>query len=833
MHAVGGGMHAVGGGVRGVGGGVREVGGGGRAVGAGRRAVYSAVGGGLRRHRLQSFIIAAVAFLSVTTGVLAAGLLVASTAPFDAAFARVAGAHVTATFGPDPAAGDPAARALAATASAPGVTAAAGPFTEVTAAVSRAAGSGRPPAVLVGRADQAGPVDQLTLDRGAWLTGPGQIVLSREYAGPLADAIGQDVVLDVPGSPRLRLIGIADSITATADGWIWPAQADALAPAGDRQMLYRFAQAATADDLRAELDRVTAGLGLTGSSTYLTARTQANRGIAPFVPFVVAFAVLGIVLSALISANVVSGAVLAATRAIGVYKAVGFTPAQVVAAYVGRVLVPSLVGCGVGAAAGILLAVPVLAQTNRAYDLPGTAGAGVTYGLVPVVMAAVMVVIALAAVGPALRAGRLPAHQAITVGRAPAEGSGHRLRWVPSRHAIRQALSRLPLPRPVAIGLGLPFARPGRSLATLVAVLLGAVTLVFAVGLSTSLHRVHSGFLRTDAVPVVVDLPRGEISAVKPGGVTPPPGPEVDPDDVYRTVLAAPGTARAVGVSDVTVHVVGIGSSVTVEAYAGPAQWTGYPLVAGRWYGAADEMVASSYLLRQTGHRVSDRLSVGGPSGQRSVLVVGSYLDGRNGFTMLADAATLSGIAPDVAPTRFEVGLAPGVTTAAYVSPLQERFGPFSGIYVDDRTQGNNERTFIVLDGLIATLALLLGTVAGLGVLNTVVLTTRERVHELGVLKALGMTPGQTQALVVVSTAVVGLIGGIIAVPLGVALQHRVVPMMAAAAGTDVPSSIVDVYRPLTLVGLASAGIALAVLGSLLPAGWAARGRAAAALRAE
>jgi putative ABC transport system permease protein len=34
--------------------------------------------------------------------------------------------------------------------------------------------------------------------------------------------------------------------------------------------------------------------------------------------------------------------------------------------------------------------------------------------------------------------------------------------------------------------------------------------------------------------------------------------------------------------------------------------------------------------------------------------------------------------------------------------------------------------------GLIGTLTLLLAVVAGLGVLNTVVLNTRERVHDLG-----------------------------------------------------------------------------------------------------
>jgi putative ABC transport system permease protein len=127
-------------------------------------------------------------------------------------------------------------------------------------------------------------------------------------------------------------------------------------------------------------------------------------------------------------------------------------------------------------------------------------------------------------------------------------------------------------------------------------------------------------------------------------------------------------------------------------------------------------------------------------------------------------------------------------------------------------------------------LTLLLSTVAALGVLNTVVLNTRERVHEIGVLKTLGMTPRQVRAMVVAS--MVGI--GVLAAPLGYALHHRIVPVMAdAAAGTGIPASFLDVYRPVQLAGLAGAAVVLAVLGALIPAGWAAGTRIATALRAE
>ena len=146
----------------------------------------------------------------------------------------------------------------------------------------------------------------------------------------------------------------------------------------------------------------------------------------------------------------------------------------------------------------------------------------------------------------------------------------------------------------------------------------------------------------------------------------------------------------------------------------------------------------------------------------------------------------------------------------------------------NDRDQG-----LPVILGLIGTLTLLLAIVAGLGVLNTVVLHTRERVHDLGVFKAIGMTPRQAIAMVICWVAGTGLVAGLIAVPAGIALHHYVLPAMAAAANVGLPASFLNVYGVWQVAVLALAGLVIAVAGALLPAGWAAATRTATALRAE
>lgn len=56
---------------------------------------------------------------------------------------------------------------------------------------------------------------------------------------------------------------------------------------------------------------------------------------------------------------------------------------------------------------------------------------------------------------------------------------------------------------------------------------------------------------------------------------------------------------------------------------------------------------------------------------------------------------------------------------------------------------------------------------------------------------------------------------------------------MAHAANSGLPASVISVYSVPEMIGLALAGLVIAVAGALAPASWAARSRTAAALRTE
>jgi putative ABC transport system permease protein len=305
------------------------------------------------------------------------------------------------------------------------------------------------------------------------------------------------------------------------------------------------------------------------------------------------------------------------------------------------------------------------------------------------------------------------------------------------------------------------------------------------------------------------------------------PAPAVADRTVTTALREQPGTLRYVGQDTETVGVAGLSQQVPLTAFQGDGTWTGYAMISGHWYTGPGQAVAGTGFFTDTGKPVGDTVTISSGGRQVPVKIVGEVFDTENnGITMITDWQTLARVLPGVTPSQYDVALRPGVSATSYVRALH--LGAAYGVNVNER-----DSVFAVIIGLIGTLTLLLAIVAGLGVLNTVVLHTRERVHDLGVFKAIGMTPRQAIAMVVCWVAGTGLMAGLIAVPAGIVVHHYVLPAMAAAAGTGLPPSYLHVYGAGQVIPLALAGLVIAVAGALIPAGWAAATRTASALRAE
>jgi putative ABC transport system permease protein len=178
---------------------------------------------------------------------------------------------------------------------------------------------------------------------------------------------------------------------------------------------------------------------------------------------------------------------------------------------------------------------------------------------------------------------------------------------------------------------------------------------------------------------------------------------------------------------------------------------------------------------------------------------------------------------------------------------------------------------------------ILVAVVGGLGVLSAAIMLARQRVHDLGVCKAIGMTPRQLVAMICCWVLAPALAGAVIAVPAGIVIEHAVAtavieaqtaplsqvaipegragarlfappragrgvrPVMihaGAESRIDLPRrggpqpfathpGLPGAYNPGTLALVVLAGLAIATLGALLPALWAAASNTTSALRAE
>ena len=770
-------------------------------------AVWRAARGAVRRRRLQTIVIGIVVAISTMMSVVALGILAASSGPFEQAYTRQAGAHLVAEYDNSKASD----AALTRAARAPEVAAAAGPFSQgiVTAAFTEG------PAVsvtFVGRADPGGPVDRLNVWKGRWADKPGEIVLNQNPASRYLSVgnmfFGRQEVgakVRVSGGPVLTVVGFAFTVSKSADAWVTPEQMAALHPTAS-QVLYRFAPAATAAQISAAQSAVTAGLpagALLGSQSYLTLKAAATAKPNTFVPFLVIFGCLGLAVAILIVVNVISGAVVAGFRHIGVLKALGFTPTQVMAVYLTMVALPAIAGSVIGTVLGNLMAKPLL--TNAFLD-QGAGDIGVPLWLDGTVLVGMPVVVALSALGPVLRARSLSASEAISAGSTPHAGRALRIqRW----------LGGTRLPRSVSLGLGQPFARPARSALTLFAVLLGVTSATLAIGLANSLLTYQKADNRTDAVQVQV---------VVPGG---PDGGELSDPAAEALLRSLPDTAHVMATAFVPMRLVGTTQDVSVGFWRGDSDRLGYRVLQGHLPNGLNQVAVSQRFLTQHGLAVGDPLTVE-LDGKRTQLQIVGQLLFSSANQIYSNWATLAGVAPSAQADSYEVQLKPGANVDAYLARVHAAYGGWQAAPAD-----NSDSFVTIVIATVTLLTLLLSSVAALGVFNTVILNTRERRRDLGMLKSIGMTPGQVTVMVVTSMAALGAIGALLGVPIGIGAHRLVVPAMADAAQVSLPDFMLDVFHPPLLALLFLAGVGIAALGALLPARSAARITVSEALHNE
>jgi len=614
-----------------------------------------------------------------------------------------------------------------------------------------------------------------------------------------------------------------------------------------------LADGASAAGVIAELDRrltvepytVSTPADVAAALEAATAETRAA------IALVAAVALFG---GAFLIFNTLSMTVAERARDVGLFRAAGMTRRQVIlmvllsAAHLGVVGVALGLLAGIGFAAG---AVGLLGGTGAALaELslpPGALALGVLLGFI---------VTAAAAVEPALRAGGISPVAALRLRLDQGAVLRARLRWLLFVFGVvglvglflwpGAAAGQAGLLRPLAafaLLLGITLAAPfvagplGRIAGIVVAPILpaearltrGALTrdrsrtaltvgsLAVAIAVLVALAGV-AGSTRQAATGWLVDVVPGELllTSIRPVAADEPAAAEIAalPGVAHVSPLArfsvALGGTRADAAAVVGADLLADGRLTLTE---------GSPAAAFAALDAGGAAIVPRSVAERKGLAVGSQLAIlsgTGPLDLEVVAIAERTIPGAMAEAILVgwpDATERLGVlGADAFAVRFgpgqEASARPAVEDAARGLALEpatlDQAAGAIGASIDRRAL------------LFAALAAVALVVAALGIVNTLAMNVLERVRELAVLRAMGLTRRQAWRLVVLEAAILGLVGALLGALAGLATGAVLIQL---AGGSGVPYQAPWAAAAAALGG----GIVLAVLAALYPARMASR----------
>ncbi|MFW5909812.1 MAG: ABC transporter permease, partial [Thiohalospira sp.] len=314
-------------------------------------------------------------------------------------------------------------------------------------------------------------------------------------------------------------------------------------------------------------------------------------------------------------------------------------------------------------------------------------------------------------------------------------------------------------------------------------------------------------------------------------------GADLPPAAVER-VSALDGVARATTSRAANLELAGR----EVELFAVEAGATGldgFPLTAGdpeavepAWR-AGEGVLVSEPLARRHGLAPGDTLAVPTPAGEAKWTVLGVFRDyGSEQGVIAVDRARYRERFDDPGVGAVGLHLAEGVDPEGVVAAAREAVADWPALEVTSN-RAVREASLAVFDRTFAithVLRLLAVGVAFMGILSALLAWQLERGRELGLLRAVGLDPGQARRLVATETGLLGLAAGLLALPLGIALAGVLVHVINRRAfGWTMELNL----PPDVLVEGVVLAVVAALLAGIVPARRAARLAPARLVREE
>jgi putative ABC transport system permease protein len=523
-------------------------------------------------------------------------------------------------------------------------------------------------------------------------------------------------------------------------------------------------------------------------------RRVSETNILPQRVLLIVFSVVAALAAGFLIANAVGGAVGAQTHQIGLLKAVGFTRGQLalvyLVEYLGLALVASLVGLAAGSLLTPLLLHPLTTQFGEMLAWPPA------WTLLVTPLTALLIT-ALFTFWPVRRVVGLDAVRAIRMGEERPRGRSVHLPHVPP---------------PLALGLSSLLSRPLRSALTA----LGLATSVFALVAALALNATLQALLTDPTMGYAMD---GDLDLVRPRYLS---ETEVDLLIGEQPDVVAAYFQRWFGFSlpeeEKPLY------AILREGDLGAFR---FPIVEGRMFERLDEAVVGYGLVREWDLHLGDTVTVPLEGQQLTFRVVGTCrISSQGGRMLVLPLEAIRRVKPEVEPFRWILKLRPGADVDAIAAGLT--YASNGSLEIDIVGEEDFPEWLRLLQGVLAALSLVLGGIAVVGVFSNVWMGVHERQQELGMLKAVGMTPGQVTLSVLIGATGIALVGYAVGLPVGLAAINLLTDTVARGVGYGPLHPSIGGMEALLLL---PAILLLAVIGALLPAQRAGRTRVTDTLR--
>jgi putative ABC transport system permease protein len=572
------------------------------------------------------------------------------------------------------------------------------------------------------------------------------------------------------------------------------------------------------------------------------------QGTAALVAAIVLF------VGAFLIVNTLSMTVGERAREVGLLRAAGATRTQLSRFVFSGALVLGVIGAGLGVLVGWVMATLMAGAVSDATGLSAAVNSVDPAGAITAALVGILITV-LAAIEPALAAAHISPVEALRNRLDLPQVRRGRLIWIAAIFVVVAALAMLVWPpvaaasstgralavyavllvatmltpfavQPLARLLGFPVALVlrlearlargslardrGRTTLTLGSLMIG-LAMIVALGWSAQAARAAAFAWLEDVVP-------GDeiVTSIRPIG----------PDEEVEEELAAvPGVARVTPIASFDVAYRGVRLDAAAVVGSDLLEDGRLTVVAGdrsalEALDSGGSAILPAAVAARLGLAVGDSMQIPTSATAHVDLRVGAIVErsipGTSGEAILVgwhDATTSLGVVgADAFAVRFlpgaEVLAAPDLRAAAKSLALEAN--PIEHI------QGSVAEALARVFGVFDALAFVAVIVAALGIVNTLTMGVLERVREIGVLRAIGMSRRQAMRMVVVEAAILGIVGVVLGAAAGIGVGAV---LLQLGGGLGHPGGV-----PWLPIGVAAVlGLVLPALAALYPARAAAR----------